>query len=232
MSVLDFFKTTPPANTTDNKEIPNGENKNLSDPNATKNKDGKMPGTDETPPNPLDAYAKMFENAANNSDIQAPSFTLDSKVVDEVSGKMNFTQGIDKDLMQKAMSGDPEAFMKVIQSSSQNAYKAAIQHNAGLTDTFINQRSEYEKKQINKGVRDQLTTQALADTPNFQHPVVKKELNRIADQFARANPDASPVEIAEAAKQYMVDLSSAMSPTSPANKPVEKEMDWSKYLSS
>lgn len=238
MSIMDMFKSTPPAapaapannNTAGNNS---GNNDNLSNSNNTTNANGKMPGTDQEPVNPLDAYSKMFDNAAKNSDIQAPTFKLDQKVVDEVAGKMNFTQNLNPELVQKAMQGDAQAFMQAIQSASQAAYKAAIQHNTSLTDTFITQRSEYEKKQIDNGVHKQLTSQALSSAPNFSHPVIKQELNRVADQFSRANPDASPIEVAEAAKKYITDLSSALNPSTSKTESnnSSSEMDWSKYLS-
>lgn len=238
MSIMDLFKSAPspqsPAQNNNSNTAGNssGNNDNLSASNNATNSNGKMPGTDQEPVNPLDAYSKMFDNAANNSDIQAPTFKLDSKVVDEVAGKMNFTQNLDPAVVQKAMQGDAQAFMQAIQSASQAAYKAAIQHNTSLTDTFITQRSEYEKKQIDKGVHSQLTTQALSSAPNFSHPVIKQELNRVADQFSRANPDASPIEVAEAAKKYITDLSSALNPsTKTESNNSSGEMDWSKYLS-
>ena len=238
MSIMDLFKSAPspqsPAQNNNSNTAGNssGNNDNLSASNNATNSNGKMPGTDQEPVNPLDAYSKMFDNAANNSDIQAPTFKLDSKVVDEVAGKMNFTQNLDPAVVQKAMQGDAQAFMQAIQSASQAAYKAAIQHNTSLTDTFITQRSEYEKRQIDKGVHSQLTTQALSSAPNFSHPVIKQELNRVADQFSRANPDASPIEVAEAAKKYITDLSSALNPsTKTESNNSSGEMDWSKYLS-
>lgn len=236
MSLLDMFKPAAPATPSASNppaSTPPADPNNLSATNPAQTQDGKMPGSDQTPPNPLDVYAKMFDNASKNSDIQAPSFNLDPKVIDDVASKMDFTKGLDPAVVQKALTGDPAAFMQAIQSVAQNSYKAAIQHNTSLTDSFINQRSEYEKSQINSGVHRELRNQALASTANFQHPVVKQELNRIADQFAKANPDASPVEIAEAAKRYLSDLNSALNPASNPNSPENKpqETDWTKYLS-
>lgn len=240
MSILDFFKAEQPKpnqaqpnQQTQQNNQPAGDNKNLSDSNPPVNANNQMPGTNQEPANPLDVYAKMFDNASKNSDIQAPTFNLDPKVVDDVASKMNFANNIDPQVVQKAMQGDAQAFMQAIQSAAQNAYKAAITHTTSLTDNFINQRSDFEKKQIDTGVRQQLTTQALSSAPNFSHPVIKQELNRVADQFSRANPDASPMEVAEAAKKYIMDLSSALNPSSnsSADKGKDQEMDWTKYLS-
>lgn len=240
MSIMDFFKpsatnnTDPSPNTGGNTSSndPSKDGKqNLSDPPPATNKDGKVPGSNETPENPLDIYSKMFENAAKNSDIQAPDFSLDPKVVNEVSSKLDFTKEVPPELMEKALGGDTKALLSVIQQTSQNAYKAALQHGTALTDTFVKQRSDYDQKTINSGVKRELTTHALSDAPNFNHPVVRQELNRVAAQFAKANPDASPQEIAKSAQQYITDLSSALNPAAP-KKELEGEMDWAKYLNS
>ena len=242
MSIMDFFRQ-PQADSNQNPSPNNGGQPSSNDPSKdgktnlseappAANKDGKMPGSNETPENPLDVYSKMFENAAKNSDIQAPEFKLDPKVVNEVSSKLDFTKELPPELMEKALTGDVKALLGVIQATTQNAYKAALQHGTALTDTYVKQRSEFDQKSLHTGVRQELTTHALSDAPNFDHPVIRQELNRVANQFAKANPDASPQEIAKSAKQYITDLSSALNPAAPKTPANGGEMDWSKYLNS
>jgi hypothetical protein len=241
VGIMDFFKnasstedknkqqSTDNSNNSNNKQQDGKENLSQNPPTTTVN--GKMPGTEPGNENPLDVYKKMFENAASNTPEEAPKFAIDPKVLGDVSGKMDFTRGINQETLQKATSGDVNALMDIIKKVGQNAYRASIEHNTALTDTFINQRSDFEGKKIKSGVRQELTSSALASTPNYQHPVVKQELNRIASQFAAANPDASPQEVAQAAKKYIDDLQSALNPSTD-KKDDEKngEMDWSKYL--
>ncbi len=225
MSFFDMFKPSSPSPSVD-KEVKMGDN------TPDKTPEGKMPGTDQLPANPLDAYKEMFDNAAKNSDIQAPSFKLDSETLNKVSSNMDFTKGIPEELMQKALGGDAGALLKVLQSASQNSYKAALEHTTALTDTFINQRGEYESKKVNDNVRRELTTQSLSDTPNFDHPVVRAELTRVAQQFAAANPEASPKQIADQAKKYISDLQNALSPSSPtaSKQQSAKDTDWDTYF--
>jgi hypothetical protein len=234
MSIFDIFSAKPaetPANTGDNQQPTAPQQPDLSKSPPTTSPDGKMPGTNSMPENPLDAYAKMFDNAAKNSGVQAPNFSLDPKLVDDVAGKMDFTKDIQPDMMANALKGDVQALLGVIQATSQNAYKAALQHGTALTDTFVKNRSEYDRTQMKSGVRGELTTQALSDAPNFDHPVIRQELIRVAEQFAKANPDASPQEIATSAKQYMTDIASALNPKAPPKKEIDGERDWMKYLS-
>ena len=235
MGIMDIFNTKPAE--TSNKPVvntPQPGKDNLSDNPQVAGEDGKMPGTSPNMENPLDSYKKMFDNANNSSELQAPSFKIDSKVLNDVSSKMDFTRGINQEVLNKATSGDASALMDIIKTVGQNAYKASLEHNTALTDTYLSQRGEFDKKSLEKGVKSQLTSEALSNAPNYNHPVVKAELNRIASQFAAANPDSNPQEIAKAAQKYISDLQSALNPSDPnknsdgSDKP--EEMDWSKYL--
>lgn len=239
MSIFDLFSTKPAtgdsSNPGDNKTgdttKPNADDKNLSASPPTTGSDGKMPGTNTMPENPLDVYAKMFDTAAKNSGIQAPDFSLDPKLVNDVASKLDFTKEIAPELMEKALQGDVKSLLGVIQATSQNAYKAALSHGTALTDTFVKNSAEYNNKQLKSGVRGELTTQALSDAPNFDHPVIRQELIRVAEQFAKANPDAPPQEIAASAKKYMTDIANALNPKAPPKEEKDGERDWAKYLS-
>jgi hypothetical protein len=237
MSIFDLFSAKPatnePAGNSPANDSKGGDNKQqgLSDSPPSVGPDGKMPGTNSAPENPLDVYAKMFENAAKNSGVQAPDFALDPKTVNEVAGKMDFTKDLPPELMENALKGDVKALLGVIQATSQNAYKAALSHGTALTDTFVKNRSDYDRDRLKNGVRGELTNQALSDAPNFDHPVIRQELIRVAEQFAKANPDASPKEIADSAKKYMTDIATALNPAAPKKEIPEGERDWMKYLS-
>lgn len=236
MNIMDMFRSSPapqtPAQPAVQSQQPTPGKDSLSAPNPAVDATGKIPGTEPLNQNPLDIYSKMFDNAANNSDIQAPSFKLDPKVLGDVSSKMDFTRGINQEVLSKATNGDVSALMDIIKTVGQNAYRASLEHSTSLTDTFLTQRGEFEGKQVAKGVRNQLTSNELSNAPNYSHPVVKAELNRVAAQMSAANPDASPVEIAKAAQQYINDLSNALNPKASSNSPNDGngDFDWTKYL--
>ena len=244
MSIMDIFKPAPakaaPAAastsqpTAETSITSSGAGTNVApagtDPNSLK----------QETQNPFDSYQKMFDNAAKNSAIEAPSFSLDPKIVADVASKMDFTKGLNPELIQKATSGDAASMMQLIQEVGRNSYRASLEHATKLTDTHLGQRSEFESKRVKEGVRSQLTSDALSqgsDTnANLNHPVVKAELNRIAKSFANSPEyaDASPQEIAKAAKQYMTDLHNALNPADPKKdkdgQPKGKEIDYFDYL--
>jgi len=235
MSIMDLFKSAPaaPVGTAPTiQQKPTPEPK-LGDSPITKDAEGNPIPPSGTPVNPLDAYSKMFENASKSSSIEAPAFKLDPKVLGEVSTSMDFTKGVQSELMDKALQGHTQALLAVIQSVGRNAYSASLEHATALTETHLGQRAAYETQQLNKGVKQQLTSNALSTAPNYNHPVVKAELNRVAAQFASGNPDASPQEIATAAQKYITDLSAALAPASTSkNAQQEEGIDWEKYLKS
>jgi hypothetical protein len=232
MSIMDFFKPSTSSATASTTATPAT---NEPAKPAVAQPDPNNPA--KVSENPFDAYQKVFDNAAKNSDIQAPTFSLDAKVISDVANKMDFTKGINPELMSKATGGDAAAMMQLIQEVGRNSYRASLEHATKLTDTHLGQRSEFESKNLKRGVKEQLTSDALsAGNANLNHPVIKAELNRIAKQFA-ASPeyaDASPAEIANAAKNYMTDLHAAMNPADPTKtkegKAKPTEIDYMEYI--
>lgn len=202
---------------------------------------GTKEGTDPNNPknhteNTLDTYLKMYENGNKQSDNVAPTFSLDPSVLADVSSKMDFTKGINPELVQKAQAGDAAAIMQMMQEVGRNSYRASLEHTTKLTETHLGQRSEFESKRVQQGVKQQLTSDALSSNANYNHPVIKNELNRIARDFANSPEyaDASPQQIAGAAKKYLDDIHAAMNPADnskdSAGNTKTKEVDYMAYI--
>ena len=212
---------------------PNAAPNNQQQQNNQQQNDGQNTvGTNE-PKNPMDAYAKLFDTTNQQADAPAPAFNIDPKILTEVSGKLRFTDGIDKELITKATSGDYSAMLEVMNTVGQRAYQTAISHGTSLTDKYLSARKEHDFKGIGSTVKKELVNSALNNTPNYNHPVVKAQLNMVAEAMRRENPDASPQEIAEAAQQYIQDLADAIKPEDPVKKAKAKEaegVDWTSFL--
>lgn len=187
------------------------------------------------PVNPLDVYKNMFDTSKNAAEDVAPAFKLDDKVLNEVSGRLQFASGVNPELMQRAQGGDVNALIEMMNVVAQNAYKAAISHGTALTDTHLNSRAEYEKKTLGSKVKEQLISSQLADVPNANHPVVKAELARIASMLAKQNPDASAEQIKTEAVRYLKEVQAAMNPTTESQqtqKTAGEVDDWEAFLTS
>jgi hypothetical protein len=242
MAFMDIFSTKPqqqpPANPQQQGNPQVTQNQPVKDPSGLVDPNNPNPSNPQNPQankeaNPLDAYSGMWDTSKQGKDEQAPSFTIDPKVLDTVTGQLDFKKGVNPETLQKAMAGDSSAMIDVMEQVSRQAYRTAIEHSSHLTDKFVGAREGFNEKSLPGKVRGELTQHALSDTPNYSHPVVKRQLTEIAKQLAKVHPDASPQEIAKMSKTYLSELASALNPTDPnAAKPGDKpaEMDWDKYF--
>lgn len=190
----------------------NGDNAN----NQNQNFNNQVNGNNQNPENktqvnPLDSFSKMWDTPTTESDV-TPSFTLDPKVLDTVSSQQDFMKGIPPELMQRAQGGDFNAMMEIMQHTTRNAYKSALEHSGLLTDKFVGAREAHNEKGFSRKVKGELTQGELANTPNYSHPTVRKQLTDIASKLQAQHPDASPQEIAQMSKDYLQELVNAINP--------------------
>ena len=182
--------------------------------------------------NPLDAYKNLQDNG-DNADESAPSFSIDDEALSGVAGKLNFIKDINPELVQKATSGDANALVALINATAQQSYRAALKHVTTLTDTHLAQRETFNQKAIKSGVRENLIQQEISTIPNASHPVVQQEIARIARDFAKRSPEATPAQIKEQAIRYFNEVHNAMSGQSEsAPKKASEVTDWESFLTS
>lgn len=238
MGIMDFFRPAPVQQTQqtqqNNQPAPNGQptpsNNQQTPPNGQSGNHNPS-GATNTPVNPLDAYTKMYENVTKANPEVAPSFALDNETVGKVTDSLDFTKSVPAELMTKALAGDAQALIQAMNHVARGTYQTTLQHQSLLTDRFVGARLEHEGKQLGSRVKSELTTSALSSDANYNHPVVKAELNRVASLIQQANPDASPQQVALEAKKYLNDLNSALNPSKATTSPdQQQDFDWSKYL--
>ena len=182
--------------------------------------------------NPLDAYKNLQDNG-DNADESAPSFSIDDEALSGVAGKLYFIKDINPELVQKATSGDAGALVALINATAQQSYRAALKHVTTLTDTHLAQRETFNQKAIKSGVRENLIQQEISTIPNASHPVVQQEIARIARDFAKRSPEATPAQIKEQAIRYFNEVHNAMSGQSEsAPKKASEVTDWESFLTS
>lgn len=188
--------------------------------------------TDTTPVDPLAPFAKMYDTATATD--APPQFALDDKALSTAASSLNIMQGVDPAIMQRARTGDSEAIMQLIEHAGRTAYQTALSHSSVLTNKFTDAREAYNSKDFGGKVRSELTVNALTNTPNFSHPVVRKELIKVAQDIQKQHPDASPQEVADRAKEYITELSRAVNPTQQTkpNQPDSSQTNWDDFFGS
>ena len=197
------------------------------------NSQGAPAGSETPAANPLDAFNSLWENDGKEAP-QVPKFSLPAEMLDKAASSLNFTQGIPQEIQDKLASGDPSAMMQALNYVGQQAYKASLQHSSVLTDTFVDARSQFERTQTAPAVRKQLTEAQLSTTPNYSHPVVRNQLNMLADQISVKNPNLAPAQVADMAKQYLSELVSQINPAAPAPdaEAHSPKTDWDQFFQS
>lgn len=198
---------------------------------------GNVEGTNK-PVDPVEFYNKMWSNNPNQQGEAPPKLAIDPKTLDQVSSQLDFMQGAPQELVQKATNGDVQALMALMNHVSKNAYRTSMQHQSAVTDAFVGQREEFFGKRIPGVIKDELTMNNLAGGANKAPAFVKQQLADIAKKIQAANPDASPEEVAQAARQYVADLSKAVN-GDPVNQGgqqgqqrQQQETDWDAYFDS
>lgn len=186
----------------------------------------------QQPQNPLDSFMSLWDNTNQQQQEAPPSFNLNPEEVKKISSSMRFTDGISQEQFQQAMSGDQQAFFAMMDHVGRQAYATALQHGGALTDRFVGARSEYENKKVPSQVKKELVSANLQSAVNVQHPVIRKELTRIAEAMHAQNPDASPAEIAQAAVDYFSQISQAMTGQQQQEQQSkgDQPVDWDKFF--
>lgn len=211
-----------PAGTNNGNNQGGNPNPNPNDPNAGPKKDT----------NPLDSFTNLWQNDPAKKVESAPEFKLEGETMDKVVSSMDFTKGFDPAVMTKAQSGDWQSISELIAHSSKQAYRSAMEHGAHLTNGFVNAREGFNEKGFSNKVRGELASNELAGISNASHPVVKAQLQDIAQKFRSANPDATPKEIQEATITYFKEFAAAINQTS-GNQQAQngpQETDWDKFF--
>ncbi len=239
--------TNPGGNPTQNSNQNNdngNQNNNQGNGNQGQNNGGEQHNTpggnnnnvnsSQEPANPMDAWAKMFDNQPDDGD-KAPNFTIDDEVLNNVSGQLDFAKDIPSETLQAAMNGDQQAFLTVMNTVGRGAYRSAMKHNSTLTDKFVGMREEHSfKKGIPGIVRDELTMGELGGNAGKMSPATRKQLAETAKRIQRLHPDASPQEIAQMSRKYISDMFNELNPdANPATQQQKKQaaeaFDWDSW---
>jgi len=195
------------------------------------------------PENPLDAFSGLFDNTeGGEAENLPPAFTLSQDTLTEVANGMDFTRGVTAEDLQAVQGGDTEALLKLIQHVGRQSYMNAVQHNAALTDKYVNARSDYDRQNVAPAVREQLVGQEMEkgySKEAWSNPVVKGQLVDVAKRLHKRYPDANPSWIAEQSKQYLqqvtaqalgLDITSLQNPQQKGQPGQVAEVDWEKEL--
>ena len=212
---------------------------------ATKQATMANPGADPAAmnnpvPNPLDNFADIFKpKAADPNTPKAPTLAdpylgpLDPNTFRQQLANVNFASNIPQETVQKAMSGDAQAFSEAINTATREAFAAAAQLSHGLVEHGARTAAERLNGTLDSRIR---TFQIKTQNTNHEalaHPAVAPMLNAVKMQIAQSNPQLTPEAVQQQAEQYftqMADVLTAPKRAAAQAASTPKETDFSSYL--
>ena len=212
---------------------------------ATKQNAVANPGADPASmnnpvPNPLDNFADIFKpkpvdpNAPKAPTLADPFlWPLDPNTFRQQLANVNFASNIPQETVQKAMSGDAQAFSDAINAATREAFAAAAQLSHGLVEHGARTAAERVNGSLDSRIRNFQIKSQNTNHEALAHPAVAPMLNAVKMQIAQSNPQLSPDAVQQQAEQYftqMADVLTAPKRAAAQAASTPKEMDFSSYL--
>lgn len=168
--------------------------------------------------------------------MDGPIMNLDAAKLQEAAKKMNFTQGMDPEILQKAMSGsDPAAFMQVLNTAVQNGFQGAIKVTQQMAEEAIQRNNARVEAALPDRIRTTQIRQHQSSNPVLSHPAVAPIMEGLKATIAQKNPNLSPDRVAGMAEQYFMAMHGELNNVSQANDKQQRDKqnnspDWENLL--
>lgn len=195
-----------------------------------------IPKAAEGDASPLANFADLWEaKPVGDTPTFSPNFNFDASKVGEAAAKLDFTKVIDPAMAKKAMGGDMEAFMQVLNKVSQAGFAQAVTASGLMAQESAKRTGSSVEAALPEYLRQQAAGNLNSENPFFQNPVVKPLMQAIQAQVAIKYPNASPAELSKYTQDYFAGMAKELvssegnvisaKPKAPAG-----ETDWSGFL--
>lgn len=197
------------------------------------------PAKGAQPGSSMDQFTGIFKlpesTPANADPMGQPLLQMDPAKLQEAVKKMDFSRAIDPEQAQKAMQGDMQAFMSVLNGVAQNAVLAGMASNAQVVETAVRKNNERYDSVLPDRVRNLQVSQAQLKNPAFSHPAAAPMVSAMKMQIAAANPQMTPDQVATQAERYFETFATDLQSQNPANVQQQKQQqnsgpDWSSFI--
>ena len=192
------------------------------------------------PQNPLDSFADMFKprqvdpSAPRQQTLADPILgQLDPAAFRQQVSQANFTASIPQETIQKAISGDAQAFADAINHASREAFAAAAQLSHGLVEHGSRTAAERVNGTLDSRIRNFQIKSQNTNHEALTHPAVAPMLSAVKMQIASSNPQLSPDQVQRQAEDYFTQMADVL--TAPKRQAAEaaatpKQNDFSYLL--
>lgn len=189
---------------------------------------------------PLDPFANLWKDdptktGGQNADpFSTPLFSSDPTKIAEAAGQMDFLSTVPQEQMQKAMNGDFQAMMQIMQHVARQSLTTALQvstttveHAGSRIGARFNEAFPTKFKQHN-------LEQQRPSNPVLEHPAAQDMLKSVRQRFAQQNPDLPPQQIQQMAEDYFLTFSRELmngDPTTQQQRTAQapRETNWTQW---
>lgn len=190
--------------------------------------------------NPMDSFVGMFQPAQRDPNAQAaPTLAdpllqpLDPAAFKQQVSQANFAASIPQEMLQKAMSGDSQAFADAINTAAREAFSAAAQLSHGLAEHSARTAAQRLDTGLDGRIKQYQIKSQNTSNQALAHPAVAPMLNAAKMMIAQSNPQLSPEQIQTQAEQYFTQMADVL--VAPKQQALDKskapkETDFSSYL--
>ena len=167
---------------------------------------------EKEPASPMGEWAELWtmeQPKPGEADPNAPfRFNVDPAKVQQQVGRIDFTKSITPELLAKINAGGPEATAALLTAMNTIGQQVMVQSslvNTKILESGLDASSTRMESKLPGLVRNQSISNALReDNPLFTNPATAPMLEAISSQMAAKFPNATPAEIRENAKKYLI----------------------------
>lgn len=169
--------------------------------------------------NPLDSFLPLLTPSQQTQQMlqqqqqqmSQPLFAgLTPEKLQEQVSKTNFASKIDPQLAQKALGGDPQAFMDVLNQVAQQSFLASAQFGHTLVEKGVSTGMDRFNSGLDSRFRQLQIRSKNSENPALQHPIGQAMLGTVKNQIAQAQPNLSAEEVHSKAEEMFSEFAKLM----------------------
>ncbi len=186
-------------------------------------------------------YEEIWKQEMTPVVSDKPVFSMDQAKFSEAVAGMDFTKSVPPELMQKALAGDAQSLMGLLNRVGQNAFSAATISSRDMVEHANKKAGGSLEQQVKEAVRIALSEQNLTKAnSSFSDPLVTPLLKEINGRLRSKFPEASPEELANQSQQMLMQIANKIVSGSPEEvarqkqeteqkTQKEKSLDWEQW---
>lgn len=173
-------------------------------------------GEPQSGQSPTENFADLWSTTPSQQGNQAPNFRLPPEQLGQVTAKMDFTQGLNPEILAKIGAGGPEAIQAMAEAMNHVGRQVFTQNanfSSHLSERTFQEGSNHFGRALPNLVTNHLAKDALYQAnPKLRDPAVAPLVEAMQMQLQTKHPNATPQEINAQVNAYFTKVASVFAP--------------------